>query len=458
MQQFLPLAHHAKALVVQDELFHWQTVLHRGAHFLHVHQPRCFARDVDHQRVTMRKLNTDRGREAIAHGAQAARGHPAVRILEPEELRRPHLVLTHFGGDVTVHAFGQCLKPLKRVLRFDGRAFLGIGEAADIAPLLNLGLPFGKPFFVGHAATGFPDIQQILKHMGDIADDRNIDADHLVDRGWIDIDMRLGRFRAKGIQTAGDPVVKTGADVDHQIAIMHRHVGLIQTMHTQHAQPLIARRRIGAQPHQGRGDRKAGRFDQFAQQLRCRRARVDDAAAGIENRALGLFHRLDQIGDPFDRPFDGGLIAGFDLGFLDVFAGRELNILWDVDQNRAGAACGRNVKRFVDGFRQAISFLDQPVMLGAGAGDANGVCLLEGVRTDHERRHLTRQNNNRDRIQKSIRQAGHRVCRPRTRGHKTYARFSGGSGIAFGGVHGALFVAHEDMLDVVLLEQFIIDR
>mmetsp|Transcript_12695 Transcript_12695/g.18512 ORF Transcript_12695/g.18512 Transcript_12695/m.18512 type:complete len:229 (-) Transcript_12695:162-848(-) len=39
MQQFLPLAHHAKALVVEDELLHRQTVLGGCAHLLHVHQP-----------------------------------------------------------------------------------------------------------------------------------------------------------------------------------------------------------------------------------------------------------------------------------------------------------------------------------------------------------------------------------------------------------------------------------
>ena len=67
---------------------------------------------------------------------------------------------------------------------------------------------------------------------------RNIDADHLVDRGRVNVDMRFS-IRAEIIEAAGDPVVETGADVDHQIAIMHRHVGLIQAVHAQHAQPVV---------------------------------------------------------------------------------------------------------------------------------------------------------------------------------------------------------------------------
>ena len=52
----------------------------------------------------MGDLHADRGRQAIAHGAEAAGGHPAVRLLELEELGGPHLVLADLGGDVDVLA------------------------------------------------------------------------------------------------------------------------------------------------------------------------------------------------------------------------------------------------------------------------------------------------------------------------------------------------------------------
>jgi hypothetical protein len=73
---------------------------------------------------------------------------------------------------------------------------------------------------------------------------------------------------------AGDPVVEARADVDHQVAAMHREVGLVEPVHPQHAQPVLARGRVGAQAHQRRGDRKTRRLDQFAQeQLAGARAR-----------------------------------------------------------------------------------------------------------------------------------------------------------------------------------------
>ena len=53
----------------------------------------------------------------------------------------------------------------------------------------------------------------------------------------------------------------------------------------------------GAEPHQRRGDREAGELDQLAQQLAGARAGIDDAAAGVEQRPLGVRHQLDRLLD-----------------------------------------------------------------------------------------------------------------------------------------------------------------
>ncbi len=78
--------------------------------------------------------------------------------------------------------------------------------------------------------------------------------------------MRLLRPGAERVQQAGDPVVEPRADVDHQIAAVHRHVRLVKAVHAQHPQPPVAAGRVGAKAHQRRGDRKAGRGDEVAQQ------------------------------------------------------------------------------------------------------------------------------------------------------------------------------------------------
>lgn len=118
--------------------------------------------------------------------------------------------------------------------------------------------------------------------MPDIADNRHVDTHGLVDRGRIDIDMDLLGIRRKRIDATGNTVIETRADADHDIAIMHRHIGFVGTVHAQHAEPVLAGSRIGAETHQRRGDREIGELDQFTQQTGCLRTRIDDAAAGVK--------------------------------------------------------------------------------------------------------------------------------------------------------------------------------
>ena len=64
-------------------------------------------------------------------------------------------------------------------------------------------------------------------------------------------------MRREGVETAGDAVVEARADADHQIAIVHRIVGLERAVHAEHAEPLLVGGRIGAEAHQCRGDRES---------------------------------------------------------------------------------------------------------------------------------------------------------------------------------------------------------
>ena len=200
--------------------------------------------------------------------------------------------------------------------------------------------------------------------------------------------MRLDGIGAECIDAPGDPVVKPRTDIDQQVTAMHGQVGLIQPVHPQHAHPVRSRRRIAAQPHQGGGDGKTCCIHQFAQKLAGCRAGVDDAATCVEHWLLGGFHRLNQFGDGGDVALHARLVmAG--RGFRRrIGASGELHVLWNVDQHRARPPAGGNVEGFMDGAGQRICVFHQPVMFGAGAGDANGVGLLKRVRTDHEGRHL----------------------------------------------------------------------
>src|SRR5690348_3853234 len=91
--------------------------------------------------------------------------------------------------------------------------------------------------------------------------------------------------------------------------------------------------------------------------------------------------------------------------------------------------------------------LDQEVVLGAGAGDAEGVGFLERVGADELGGNLAGDGDDGDGIHHGIDQAGDQVGGAGSGGSAADADASGGAGIAFGGEGGVLFVTHQDMAD-----------
>jgi hypothetical protein len=86
--------------------------------------------------------------------------------------------------------------------------------------------------------------------MGAIADDGQVDANILVDRRGIDVDMDLARLGRERIDAAGDAVIEARPDIDHHVAIMHRHIGFVGAVHAEHAEPMLVGSGEGAEPHQ----------------------------------------------------------------------------------------------------------------------------------------------------------------------------------------------------------------
>ena len=212
----------------------------------------------------MRDLHAERGRQAVAHRAEPAGRHPAVGLLEVIMLRRPHLMLADLGGDVGIHILGRRVEPLHRVLRHDHVVVRLVGERVARPPAGDLLPPRIERLLVGLGGRP-PQPHDVLENPADIAQNADIGTHVLVDRRGIDIDMDLLRVRRERTDPAGDAVVETRADADHDVAIVHRHVGFVGAVHAEHADPVLAARRIGAETHQRRGDRKARQIDQLAQ-------------------------------------------------------------------------------------------------------------------------------------------------------------------------------------------------
>jgi hypothetical protein len=147
-----------------------------------------------------------------------------------------------------------------------------------------------------------------------------------------------------------------------------------------------------------------------------------------------------------------------DSGRRRIRAGRKLHVLRDIDDDRARAAGLGNAEGLVDDAREIVDVLDQPVVLGAGARDADRIAFLEGIRADERGRNLTGEADERDGIHQRVLQGRDGIGRARAGGDEHDADLAGGAGVPFGHVAGALLVAHEDVLDVVLLEDLVIDR
>ena len=304
-----------------------------------------------------------------------------------------------------------------------------------------------------------PHAHHVLEHVGAVADDRQVDLDVLVDRRRVDVDVDLLRLRRKGVETAGDAVVESCADADHQVAVMHGVVGLERAVHAEHPEPLLVRGRIGAEPHQRRGDRETGGEHEFAQERRGVRSRIDDAAAGVEDRPLGLGHHLDRALHPLDVALDLRMVGlVLDVALERIGPAGELHVLGNVDDDRTRPPVRGDVERLVQDARQVLDAAHQIIVLGAVAGDAGRVAFLERVRADQVGRHLAGDADERNGVHQRVGEAGDRVGRAGPRGDQQHADLAGRARIALGGVRRPPFLTDENVTDLVLVEDRVVDR
>ena len=460
VEQFLPLADHAHVAVVEDEDLHREAVLGEGSHLLDVHQDAGFAGDVDAEGVGVGDLDAHGGGQAVAHGAEAAGGHPAVGAVEEEVLGGPHLVLADFGADegVAPRGAGEFVEAADGVLGLDdGAGFggLGVGEAVDGAPEFDLFPPGGE---VGAAAPVAPFGEHGLEDLGGVADDGDVDGDVLVDAAGVDVGVDLAGGGGEGVEASGDAVVEAGADVEHGVAAVHGHVGFVGAVHAEHAEEEGVGGRVGAEAHEGGGAGDAGGADELDEGGGGGGAGVDDAAAGVDDGAAGLAEEGDGFGDACRvGAGDGAVGAVGVLGGGRVGGLGDEDVLGEVDDDRAGAAAAGDVEGLVDGAGEVGAALDEVVVLGGGAGDAGGVGFLEGVVADEVGGDLAGEADDGDAVHEGVDEAGDGVGRAGSGGDEDAADAAGAAGVAFGGVDGGLFVADEDVADAVLLVERVVD-
>jgi hypothetical protein len=116
-----------------------------------------------------------------------------------------------------------------------------------------------------------------------------------IDEGSMSMWMILRGIFGEVRRVADHAVVEARADGEQHVAVLHRHVGFEGAVHAGHAEELPVARRVGAQAHQGVGDRKAEEARELGQLLG--RVGQDHAAAGVDHRALGFEQQLHRLLD-----------------------------------------------------------------------------------------------------------------------------------------------------------------
>ena len=161
-------------------------------------------------------------------------------------------------------------------------------------------------------------------------------------------------WRAKAGKLAGDAVVEANAEGDEKIAFGHAHVGGVAAVHAGHADEVRMAGGEAAETHEGADGGEIGEFDEFGEFGGG--VGGDDAAAGVDQGALGFPDQLggaaDLAGVAFGEDLIAGQVDGVDRGV--VAAGLE-NVLRDIDEHGTGAAAGGDVEGFVDDLRQFLA-------------------------------------------------------------------------------------------------------
>ncbi len=255
------------------------------------------------------------------------------------------------------------------------------------------------------------------------------------------------------LQPPGDPVVEPGAHRYEQVGLADRVVGVLRAVHAQHAHGQMMVFGEAALTGERGGHWDIAVHGHLAELLGG--VRDDDPASGIYDGALGGGDHARRLDDLFGVPLQVGLVAG--QAHLGHRGGVVVHIRFgdvhrDVYEHRAGTARARYVEGLADDAGQRLLVLDQVAVLDDRQGDTGDVGLLEGIETDEVPADLARDGHHGHAVHIGVGYGRHQVGGPGSGGGQTHPHLARSAGVAVGGMPGALLVAHQDMVDVGLVD------
>ena len=145
------------------------------------------------------------------------------------------------------------------------------------------------------------------------------------------------------------------------------------------------------------------------------------------------------------------------LGIARVKRLVERNIFRNVHHHRARAAAAGDVESLFHDIGHVFGIFDQEVVLNDRAGNAHGIALLKRIQTDGRSGHLPADDDHRDAVHVGRRNTGHGVGQTGARSDQRHAHFACGTGKTVGRMHSGLLMAHQNVLNGVLLVESIVD-
>ena len=294
-------------------------------------------------------LRAERSGIAEAHRAEAERADVAPGLVETVELCGPHLVLADTGRDDRV-ALGEFVENFYRLLGNDVFTLL-VAERVILHPRRDLGVP--------RLVVGRSELRGEFVEAGegvfDVARDRELDALVLVVLGSVDVDVDDLGGNGEFIGVAGDAVVEACGEAEEQVALIDGPVAVGGAMH---AEPVHGKRMgfgKSADAHEGGGDRDIyflGEGFEFGAGLG-----RNDTAANVEH---GFFRGRDQGEDFLEllvaraRDVTERRITKLDRGGENGLELRLLNILRNINDDRAGATAAGQVEGLFEDARQVV--------------------------------------------------------------------------------------------------------
>ncbi len=356
------------------------------------------------------------------------------------------MILPHVHADGGVLSQPLAQKPQKAA-REDVPVLRGIAPAQVCPAELLEHLP-PRP-----ALRPGPPLHQLLEdHLG-VPHQREGGLHVFPDFGGVHIDVDVGHPLLNLVRGDDGPVRHPGADHNEKVRLYQGLVGRIVPVGPDHAHVQRVLRRQEAEAHHRRDHRDAGILGKLPQLFLG--VGQEHAAPGADHRPLGHADGRGHVGNLLVVAPDAGVIAP-DADLLREDHVRHqllLHVHGDVNEHRAGAARGGDVKRLLEDHRQLGRVLHQIAVLGKGGHRPGDVHLLEDIPPQEVGGHLARDGHQGDGVHIGRGHAGDEVRGPRAGGDDAHPRLPRHPGVAGGHVPGVLLRADQGVVQVGVLPQ-----